>query len=190
MPTIDRWVLRNVLAEYWPLSRILARDSKKLRVAINLSGTTLNDDTLADYVRDLLALHKIRANQICFEITETSAILHLPHAIDFIRDLKKLGCLFALDDFGSGLSSFGYLKNLPVDFIKIDGSFVRGIVDDPVDYEMVRAINQIGHVMRYATIAESVENEETVEKLKEIGVDFMQGYGIAEPTPLPVTGNE
>lgn len=116
-----------------------------------------------------------------FEITETSAIANLDIATQFITTLKKLGCRFALDDFGSGLSSFGYLKRLPVDYLKIDGIFVKDIVDDPIDYAMVKSINEIGHIMGMQTIAEFVENDAIKNKLNEIGVDYAQGYGLGKP---------
>jgi EAL domain-containing protein (putative c-di-GMP-specific phosphodiesterase class I) len=121
---------------------------------------------------------------VCFEITETAAIANLDHAIRFINELRQLGCLFALDDFGSGLSSFSYLRNLPVNYLKIDGSFVRGLDTDPVNAAMVSAIVQMGKVMNIETIAEFVENDAILQLLKEIGVDYAQGYGIARPGPL------
>ena len=120
----------------------------------------------------------------CFEITETMAIANLTKASQFIRELKQLGCRFALDDFGSGMSSFAYLRNLPVDFLKIDGEFVRNIVDAPIDDAMVEAMTRIGHVMGLKIIAEFVENDAILERLKVLGVDYAQGYGIAKPLPL------
>lgn len=124
------------------------------------------------------------ADMIIFEITETAAIANLSHAMNFINSLKDLGCKFALDDFGSGLSSFSYLKNLPVDYLKIDGTFVRDIVDDPLDLAFVRSITQIGHVMGLHIIAEYVENTAILQKLRDIGVDYAQGYEICKPRPL------
>ncbi len=121
---------------------------------------------------------------ICFEITETIAIANLAKAVHLIKELKRRGCRFALDDFGSGLSSFAYLKNLPVDYLKIDGNFIVDIVDDPIDFAMVRSINEIGHVMGINTIAEYVENEKIATKLREIGVDYLQGYAISIPLPI------
>ena len=112
------------------------------------------------------------------------AIANLQKAAQFIRSLKELGCRFALDDFGSGMSSFVYLKNLPVDYLKIDGSFIKNIVDEPIDLAMVEAINQIGHVMGIQTIAEFVENQDILDKIVALGVDYAQGYGIAKPSPL------
>ena len=127
---------------------------------------------------------RVAPSQICFEITETAAIANLGSAIHFIKTLKARGCRFALDDFGSGLSSFAYLKTLPVDFLKIDGLFVKDIVDDAINLAMVKSINEIGQVMGKRTIAEFVENESTLEKLKEIGIDYAQGYGIGRPLPI------
>lgn len=126
----------------------------------------------------------IGPSQICFEITETAAIANLPAAMSFISTLKDRGCCFALDDFGSGLSSFAYLKTLPVDFMKIDGRFVKDMVNDPIDCAMVEAIHRVGHIMGIKTIAESVENQAISEKLEGIGVDYVQGYAIAKPRPF------
>ena len=126
----------------------------------------------------------ISPNTICFEITETSAIGNMEAAQRFVSALKKLGCRFALDDFGVGLSSFSYLKNLPVDYLKIDGSFVKEITADPISRAMVSAINEIGHLMGIETIGEYVENDAIKQNLKSLGVDFAQGYGIAKPQPL------
>ena len=121
---------------------------------------------------------------IKFEITETAAIANLKDAQIFIRSLKNIGCRFALDDFGSGLSSFAYLKNLPVDLLKIDGMFVRNIITDPIDEAMVRSINEVGHIMGMETIAEFVETEEIMERLRQLGVDYAQGYTISRPRPI------
>jgi EAL domain-containing protein (putative c-di-GMP-specific phosphodiesterase class I) len=153
--------------------------------AINLSGASLNDEQFIDFVREQLALHQIPPQVICFEITETVAIANLRQAAQFMRSLKQVGCRFALDDFGSGMSSFAYLKNLPVDYLKIDGAFVKQIVDEPIDLAMVEAINHIGHVMGLQTIAEFVENEAILEKITAIRVDYAQGFCLAKPRPLP-----
>jgi EAL domain-containing protein (putative c-di-GMP-specific phosphodiesterase class I) len=152
--------------------------------AINLSGQSLCDDQFLDFVVTHLQESGIPPARICFEITETAAIANLTRAIDFMTRLKDIGCRFALDDFGSGLSSFGYLKSLPVDYLKIAGNFIQDIAVDPVDHAMVDAINQIGHVMGLTTIAESVESDAILQKLRKLGVDYAQGYGISEPVPL------
>ena len=182
MPRIDRWVVNQVF-------NLIGREYETLVpggycFAINLSGGSVNDaDTLA-YIGEKLEEFRIPAGMISFEITETAAIANLASAGHFIRTLKQAGCRFSLDDFGSGLSSFAYLKNLPVDYLKIDGAFVRDLASDPIDRAMVQAINQIGQVMGLMTIAEFVENDQVLGLLREIGVDFAQGYGIARPTPL------
>ena len=127
-----------------------------------------------------------RPTKLCFEITETSAVSELAHALRFIDTLKGLGCCFALDDFGTGLSSFSYLKSLAVDYLKIDGGFVRGLATDDIDEAMVEAVNRIGHIMGLKTIAEWVENQPILEKLRHIGVDYAQGYALGKPRPFEV----
>ncbi|MFQ6022828.1 MAG: EAL domain-containing protein [Acidiferrobacterales bacterium] len=182
MPMIDRWVLEkfcSIMHETQSFSRRAAEI-----FAINLSGQSLSDERFLDFVVDRLQQSTIGPENICFEITETAAIANLTRAMRFIAVLKDMGCQFALDDFGSGLSSFAYLKNLQVDYLKIDGSFIRDTADDPVDYAMVTIINQIGHVMDIRTIAESVEQRNVLKKLEELGVDYAQGFEIAEPQPI------
>lgn len=151
--------------------------------AINLSGASINEEKFIDFIYEQFSTYKIPPEIICFEITETVAIANLSKAASLIGKLKKLGCQFALDDFGSGMSSFAYLKNLPVDFIKIDGNFIKNIVDNPIDVAMVEAITKIGHVMEIKTIAEYVESATVMEKLKELGVDYAQGYYFGKPQP-------
>jgi EAL domain-containing protein (putative c-di-GMP-specific phosphodiesterase class I) len=190
MPTIDRWVIRTLftsLGQHYRENRNpcqLLGGGCDCLYAINLSGTSLNDEQFIDFVREQLALHQVPPQAICFEITETVAIGNLRQAAQFMRSLKQVGCRFALDDFGSGMSSFAYLKNLPVDYLKIDGGFVKQIVDEPTDLAMVEAINHIGHVMGLQTIAEFVENDAILEKITAIRVDYAQGYGISKPCPL------
>jgi len=150
-------------------------------ISINISGQSLADDVYQNFVKNQLETSEISPDKICFEITETAAISNLSRANAFITKMSDLGCHFALDDFGSGLSSFAYLKNLPVDYLKIDGMFVRDIVHDPIDHAMVKSINEIGHVMGMQTIAEFVENDIIRGMLKEIGVDYAQGYAISKP---------
>jgi diguanylate cyclase (GGDEF)-like protein/PAS domain S-box-containing protein len=152
--------------------------------SINLSGVSLSDESMLAFISEQFSLWAIPTYKICFEITETAAIANLSCATKFINQLRERGCLFSLDDFGSGLSSFAYLKNLPVDFLKIDGLFVKDIVEDDVDHAMVRAINEVGHIMGKKTIAEFVENEKIFNLLNKLGVDYAQGYGIGKPVPL------
>jgi len=177
-PSIDRWVLENTLR--WLVSE--ADEREKLEMcSINLSGQSLGDDKFLPFVIDQFQRSGIDGSKICFEITETAAVASFSQANRFIQALKELGCRFALDDFGTGLSSFGYLKHFPVDFLKIDGSFVREILRDPIDREMVRSINEIGHLTGKQTIAEFAENPEIIAMLTQLGVDYAQGFGVAAP---------
>jgi len=177
-PQIDRWVIENALR--WLVSEADERE-KLAMCSINLSGQSLGDDKFLPYVIDQFHRSGLDATKICFEITETAAIASFSQAKRFIQALKELGCKFALDDFGTGLSSFGYLKHFPVDFLKIDGSFVKEILHDPIDREMVRSINEIGHLTGKQTIAEFAENVEIINMLRSLGVDYAQGYGVSQP---------
>jgi diguanylate cyclase (GGDEF)-like protein/PAS domain S-box-containing protein len=181
MPLVDRWVIQR--AFQW-LSSHPSHLQDLEYCAINLSGTSISDERFLDFLVGQFSSLRIPAGKICFEITETAAIANLVKASNFISTLNEIGCSFALDDFGSGMSSFAYLKKLPVDFLKIEGMFVRDIGSDPVDFAMVKSINELGHAMGKRTIAEFVESREIMEKLLEIGVDYVQGYGIARPEPL------
>jgi diguanylate cyclase (GGDEF)-like protein/PAS domain S-box-containing protein len=178
-PSIDRWVVENVFR--WLVSDHDERDALGV-VAINLSGQSLADTKFLPFVIEHLERSGLDAKRICFEITETSAIASFAQANRFIGALKQLGCQFSLDDFGTGMSSFGYLKSFPVDYLKIDGSFVRGILSDPIDREMVRSINEIGHLTGKKVIAEYAENAEIINALRDMGVDYAQGYGVAQPS--------
>ncbi|MDR6992586.1 EAL domain-containing protein [Luteimonas sp. 3794] len=178
MPTLDRWVIGNVLA------RLRAGTQAEQVFAVNLSGASLADEGLAVFVREAFDATGVDPARICFEITETAAIGNLAQASALMVELKALGCTFALDDFGSGMSSFAYLKHLPVDYLKIDGAFVRDLLVDPIDQAMVEAINHIGHMMGLRTIAEFAEDAAIVQRLREIGVDYAQGYALARPAPL------
>lgn len=178
MPQIDRKVVELTLAH-------LAHDHTAPRsVAINLSGASIGNEEFLEFVRALINDSGINPSRLCFEITETAAIANLASAMHFMGELKKMGCYFALDDFGSGLSSFTYLKNLPVDYLKIDGSFIRDVVDDPHDRAMVEAISRVGHAMGLKTVAEYVESEATLQLLRHIGIDYAQGHAIEVARPL------
>lgn len=178
---VDRWVIDHVFD--W-----LEQHQRKLpflkQMAINLSGASLGHTEMLAYITSRLAKASFKASTIKFEITETAAIGNLRNANSFIKALSEIGCQFSLDDFGSGLSSFGYLKNLPVQSIKIDGMFVKDMISDPLDFEMVKSINDIGHVMGLETIAEFVEDEQIWQKLRAIGVDYGQGYHLGKPVPI------
>lgn len=182
MPEIDLWVIKNTLA--WLGDHCQKYPGKIETCAINLSGPSLGDERCLSAIKQYLSNYGVPPEHVCFEITETAAVSNMNIATKFIKELKSLGCEFALDDFGSGLSSFGYLKNLPVDYLKIDGVFVKDLDTNSVDYAMVESINSIGHVMGLKTIAEFVQNEAILEKLEQMGVDYAQGYYISHPRPL------
>ena len=181
MHAVDRWVVSNVLRWMHANPRAVEKID---HLSINLSGHSLNDTSLLEFLFELFQLYPVPRDRICFEVTETAAISNLEDAADFIRELQGLGCRFSLDDFGSGLASYGHLKHLPVDYIKIDGSFIRDVADDPADLALVRSINEMGHLMGKRTIAEYVENDQIRALLAEIGVDYVQGYGVEKPRPL------
>ncbi|HYU34938.1 MAG TPA: EAL domain-containing protein [Thermoanaerobaculia bacterium] len=179
--SIDRWVVHAAFVSL--ACRALSHEDDTC-FAINLSGQSLGDDAFLEYVLEEIEVTGVLPRRVCFEITETAAVENLEQAVAFIRVLKSHGCRFVLDDFGSGLSSFAYLKNLQVDYLKIDGTFVRDMVGSPVQRALVESIHQIGQVMGIRTIAESVENRASLEMLREIGVDYVQGFGVAMPEPL------
>ena len=184
MPDIDYIVIKKsikTLSEYHHSSRTLVNN---IKFSINLSGATLGKDDLLDYIRNLIKMYKVPNNAICFEITETAAIGNLEQAANLIKALSAEGCSFALDDFGSGLCSFSYLKSLPVDYLKIDGAFVRGITKDKVDYTVVKSASQIARVLNMKTIAEYVENKNIIPVLRELGVDYSQGFSLGRPEPV------
>jgi len=181
MTEIDRWVVRytlRILEE-----RDLARRPNDV-FALNVSAQSMCDEKFFDFVAREVARSGTSARHLCFEVTETAAMANLSHARRFISELRAMGCRFALDDFGSGMSGFAYLKNLPVDLVKIDGAFVKDILNDDVDEAMVEAINRIAQVMEIKTVAEFVETEAIRERLRAIGVDYVQGYAVHRPEPI------
>ena len=180
-PAMDLWVIRNLFK--WLATEPGFLD--KLAVcSLNLSGLSLSDENMLAFIFQQFNEWEIPTEKICFEITETAVISNLSYATKFISQLRDKGCAFSLDDFGSGLSSFAYLKNLPVDYLKIDGVFVKDIIDDKVSLAMVRSINEVGHIMGKKTVAEFVENEQILLMLDHLGVDYAQGYHISKPVPL------
>ena len=182
MPAIDRWVISSAFAI---LSRQFEGGPAPAGIfAINVSGASIGDDEFLDFVQAQFVRFAVPHTSVCFEITETTAVASLSKATQFMTTLRALGCRFALDDFGVGVSSFTYLKHLPVDYLKIDGSFVKDMLRDPVNHAMVEAIHRIGHIMGKMTIAESVEHRDTLKALRAIGVDYAQGFGIARPAPF------
>jgi diguanylate cyclase (GGDEF)-like protein len=178
---VDRWVIERTF-------RWMVEHGDKLDeiggLAINLSGASLNEEGFVDYIIEQANEKKVPMQKVNFEVTETAGIANLSNATDFILSLKETGCTFSLDDFGSGLSSYAYLKNLPVDFLKIDGAFVRKMDENPYDYAVVKSITEIGHFMGKKIIAEFVQNEKILSMLREIGVDYAQGYVLAKPRNL------
>ena len=181
MPRLDQWVVQQVLAH---ARRVASQEGAAVSYSVNLSALSLSHDGMLEWLTALIAEHPVAPGTLCFELTETAAVSNLALARDFIGRLKSLGCALALDDFGSGMSSFGYLRHLGVDFVKIDGSFVADAVSDPVSRVMVEAIHRVGRTMGVGTIAEWVEDAATLALMREIGVDYVQGYGVARPQPL------
>ena len=181
MQAVDRWVIKHVF-EWLDDNKENMDDFSGL--AINLSGNSMNDGSLLEYIFEMFVDYKVPTGKVMFEITETSAITSLDDASDFIREMRSIGCRFALDDFGSGLSSYGYLKHLPVDYVKIDGVFIKDIVSNESDFAMVKSITEMVKFLGMKTVAEYVETDEILEVLKDIGVDYAQGYGIEKPVPL------
>lgn len=185
MPAIDRWVVNHLLLDTQHVGlRAGLEDGSVTRCSINLSGASLNDDRFLEFLEAALRRNPALCSALCFEITETVAVANYGRAREVIQTIKQFGCQFALDDFGSGMSSFGYLKNLPVDYLKIDGSLVRQIDTNPTDLAMLDAINRIGQVLGLQTVAEFVESERTLQLLGDIGIDFAQGYAIHRPELL------
>ena len=183
---IDRWVISNFLNDYYPHEQACSEENPQpAQYMINLSGTSVSDQEFLHFLKQQLRQHPGSAQHICFEITETAAISNLSQAVHFIRELKKLGCRFALDDFGAGMSSFVHLKTLPVDYLKIDGHFIEDMADDPATCAIVESINHMGHVMGMETIAEFVSSDSIRKKLQDIGVDYIQGFTISRPQELP-----
>ena len=182
MPRLDRWVIARACRE---LARLGASGGGRVPTCmVNLSGTSVCDLHLAEYIADCLAQNRLSGAQLGFELTETAAVANLAQASQLMTRLRAMGCPIALDDFGSGMSSFSYLRNLPIDFLKIDGAFIRNINTDPIDFAMVETIHRIGGIMGVRTVAESVENESVLAALALIGVDYAQGFHISRPVPV------
>ncbi|MCZ6890843.1 MAG: DUF1631 family protein [Gammaproteobacteria bacterium] len=185
MEAIDSWVIRHALD--W-----MSKHARELQsfggFSINVSGNSLNSEAFLDFVLRELSETQVPTDKVIFEITETAAIANLDDTADFMRKMKIIGCQFSLDDFGTGLSSYSYLRNLPVDYVKIDGVFVKDLAVNPADYAIVKSINEIAHFMGKKTVAEFVENDDILELLREIGVDYAQGFGIEKPRPLAGLG--
>ncbi|MFT4518999.1 MAG: diguanylate cyclase (GGDEF)-like protein [Halioglobus sp.] len=181
MPLVDRWVVREAFS--W-ISSLMDAQKVVPYLAINLSGTSVTDDSFMEYLLEQISEFGVGTSRLCFEITETGTISNLVKAADFVRAFRNIGCKFSIDDFGTGLASHNYLRELPVDYVKIDGSFITGIHKNRHDYAMTRSINDLAHFLGQETIAESVENDAIVRKLEEIGVDYLQGWGVGKPKPL------
>jgi EAL domain-containing protein (putative c-di-GMP-specific phosphodiesterase class I) len=181
MPRIDRWVIATACRT---LAECRIHVGEIPTCMINLSGGSVTDPGIVDFVRAQLSQYSLRGDRVGFEMTETAAIGNLSKAAELMGQLRELSCPLSLDDFGSGMSSFGYLRSLPVDYLKIDGEFVKDMAGDDIDYAVVEAIFHIGKIMGIKTVAESVENAETLSALKQVGVDFAQGYHLGRPMPL------
>ncbi len=184
MPEVDRWVIGHVCEQLEKKFSQHPVSESENTVFINLSATSLSDKDLSGFIKDKMQRHNIQPHKIGFEITETAAITDFDYAIDLISALQAYGCKVALDDFGTGMSSFSYLKSLCVDYVKIDGSFVKNMLDNEMDYAIVEAVNKIGHIAGIKTIAEFVENKEILKGITELGIDFAQGWAVGYPQPF------
>ena len=190
LTSIERWVVSSLvefLNRQWTASAIphdVQVSGERGFYSVNISGASINDKSFPDFLRNLLTRYQLPSDLLCFEITETTAISNLSKAAELMHELKGMGCRFALDDFGTGMSSFAYLKYLPVDFLKIAGVFIKDMVTDPMDYAIVDSVNRIGHVLGMRTVAESVEDAATLSRITELGLDYAQGYFVAEPEAL------
>ena len=184
MPNIDKWVINKTFSIMEKLIQSHDQQNMNNIFSINVSGSSIGDKSFFRFIKEKMTHYKIPAEFVCFEITETAAITNLSIAMDFIHNIKALGCSLSLDDFGSGLCSFSYLKTIPVDYLKIDGSFVTRMLDNPLDMAIVTAIKQISLATNSKVIAEFVTSTDIKEKLNELGIDYVQGYGIARPVPI------
>jgi diguanylate cyclase (GGDEF)-like protein/PAS domain S-box-containing protein len=184
MPSIDRWVINTAMGMYNKVASQNGTVGKRMIFTINLSAESMADEHFLEFIQNQIKSHGVKPSDFCFEITETVTISNMTTASKFIHELKALGCTFALDDFGSGFSSFNYLKNMPVDYLKIDGSFIKDMDENAVNSAMVEAINNLGHVMGIKTIAEFVRNRQILDRLKDLGIDYAQGYEISKPQSL------
>lgn len=187
MTVVDRWVVREAFR--W-ISQLMDVQKVVPSLAINLSGTSITDDAFMEYLFEQISEFGVGTNRLTFEITETGTITNLVKAADFVRAFRSIGCRFSLDDFGTGLASYNYLRELPVDFVKIDGTFITAIDENRNDYTMARSINDLAHFLGQETIAESVENDRIIVCLEEIGVDYLQGWGVGHPRPLDEIARE
>ena len=181
---LDQWVISR-LTQLFP-NRASLQSLNCTLLMVNVSGASLGDKKFIHFLKKTLAQYPDLASKLCLEITETIAITKLNQTLNFIQEIKPYGCQFALDDFGRGMSSFGFLKTIPVDFLKIDGSFIVEMMEDPASQSIIAAINNVGHTMGMKTIAEYVETSSIRDLLYEIGVDYAQGCGIAKPSPLSI----
>jgi EAL domain-containing protein (putative c-di-GMP-specific phosphodiesterase class I) len=182
MPAIDRWVVKNTLDQLSAADNML--EVNLARFSINISAQSLADDDFLAFIEEHIAESGISPDAICFEITETAVVRNLERAQRFIRRLRKLGCGLALDDFGTGYCSFAYLKDLPVHYVKIDGVFVRDVLENPLSEAIIRSMTEIAKVLQAATVAEHVENDLIIQRMRNYGIDFVQGFAIGRPRPL------
>jgi EAL domain-containing protein (putative c-di-GMP-specific phosphodiesterase class I) len=180
MAHFDRWVIRQVLKEF----QMLQRSSPGVGIFVNLSGSNLDDESMFDYIRDQMAYYSVPYSKVCFEITETAAVADIDKAVQLVTALKLSGCKFALDDFGTGLSSLSYLKQFPLDFVKMDSSFIHQLEKSEVDQSILKAVSSLSDIMGFSLIAEGVEDKALLGILEDIGVNYVQGYAIGRPKPL------